>query len=401
MASHWRKTSEKCPVSSRHYIYICSYLSHISSKFSIRELMQYYRKKNKICWRSRQLIICIYLCWLLCFFLFYIKKENMNISLISTTSIRSELSNIVGDNCRKLPFIRPSGNFFFDPHIKNVTSLQGISPSFSLGSRFGEKVKFHMAADVNHFTLIKEVLSQKKNGIAFDIGANQGFYTFYLATLGFEVHSFEIFESNYHSLQHGIFFNKKEVAENVNVYPIGLGATTGRMQMKGSEYSGFLEYTNNIGNIQSLTFDCFAYHRGDLNIDNIAFIKIDVEGFEIAVLKGMSNSIFRSNNISIGVMLIEVGPSRWKRANTDLAEGYTEMEKLFHFFVITKVILRRQGAGHYKSCPDEVLSVFLSDKNPRIIETDVIYNLKENEIVNLMNEMEKEGFDCNFWFQNK
>ena len=343
----------------------------------------------------------LFLFWLLCFFLFCTKKENIEPLFLSNASERTELSDLVNDNCRKLPFIRPSGNFFFDPNIKNVTSVEGISPAFSLGSYYGENVKHHMAADKNHFILIKEALSQNKKGIAFDIGANQGFYTFYLASVGLEVHSFEIFESNYHSLQHGIFFNPKKVGRKVNVYPIGLGETTGRMQMKGSDYSGFLKNENNSGIIQSLTFDCFVYHRGDLNLDHIAFIKIDVEGFEISVLKEMRNTIFKNNNHSVGAMIIEVGPSRWKRANINLSEGHAEMEKLTIFFGKTKVILRRKGAGHYKSCPDEILSIFLSDKNPRVIGTDVVYNLKKNEIVNLLNEMERNEFDCNFWYQNK
>lgn len=363
--------------------------------------MKYQRRKNLVFWRSRHLMIFLFLFWLLYFFLFCTKKEYIKPLYVSNTSVRTELYELVGDNCRKLPFVRPSGNFFFDPQIKNVTSLEGVDPTFSLGSYFGEKVKTHMAADVNHFILIKEVLSQKKNGIAFDIGANQGFYTFYLASLGIEVHSFEIFESNYHSLQHGIFFNQREIGRNVNVYPIGLGATTGRMQMEGSDYSGFLQIGKNSGNIQTLTFDCFIYHRGDLNIENISFIKIDVEGYEISVLKGMKNSIFKSVEYSVGAMIIEVGPSRWKRANTNLSEGIAEMEKLTNFFRKNKIILRRKGAGHYKSCPDEILSNFLSDKNPRVIGTDVVYNYKKSEIVNLLNEMERKEFDCNFWYQNK
>lgn len=362
--------------------------------------MQYQKKKNFVFWRNRQFILA-FLFLNFCFFSSYTRKKYIDTSLISNASFRIDLSDFVSGNCRNLPFIRPSGNFFFDPHIQNVTSVEGISPSFSLGSHYGEKVQRHMAADLNHFTLIKEALSQKKKGIAFDIGANQGFYTFYLASLGLEVHSFEIFESNYHSLQHGIFFNSKKIGRKVNVYPIGLGETTGRMQMRGSDYTGFLEKKTNTGNIQSLSFDCFVYHRGDLNFENISFIKIDVEGFEISVLKGMRNSIFRNNNQSVGAMIIEVGPSRWKRANTNLFEGYAEMEKLSSFFVTNKVILRRKGAGHYKSCPDEMLSLFLSDKNPRVIGTDVLYNLKKNEIVNLLTEMERQGFDCNFWYLNE
>ena len=43
-----------------------------------------------------------------------------------------------------------------------------------------------------------------------------------------------------------------------------------------------------------VTFDCFAHHMQDtLDISNVAFVKLDVEGFEIAVLKGAQNSLFK------------------------------------------------------------------------------------------------------------
>ena len=49
-----------------------------------------------------------------------------------------------------------------------------------------------MEGDRDNFQLIKEVLRDQEGGLAIDFGANQGFYTYYLASLGMQVHSFEI-----------------------------------------------------------------------------------------------------------------------------------------------------------------------------------------------------------------
>ena len=47
-------------------------------------------------------------------------------------------------------------------------------------------------------------------------------------------------------------------------------------------------------------------------------MKVDVEGFEVVVLKGAQNSLFKHENSKIGGMVMEVGPDRWGRASVDL-----------------------------------------------------------------------------------
>jgi len=293
-----------------------------------------------------------------------------------------------------LPTIRQGGSYFLDGKITAGVSTEGIDPPFKVGSYFGEKVKWHMAGDKANFSLVKGIVKGKEGGIALDIGANQGFYTYYLATLGLQVHSFEIFEQNFKALQHGAEFNPKDVADRVHLYPVGLGEKNARFGMQGSNYEGFLKAGND-GPILGVTFDCFAHHmKGKLDFSRVEFVKLDVEGFEIAVLRGMQNSLLKKGHTTIGGMIVEVGPDRWNRASIDIATGVDEMKKLSTHFKASHILIRSD-----KQCSAN-LADDLSDKSPTAVEGQQMYTIKHGEWEALLKKMEQNHQDCNFFFKN-
>lgn len=162
------------------------------------------------------------------------------------SSSSSITDDIICDKCKNFPIIRPSGVFFLDGKVQNVTSADGVSPKFQIGSYFGDKVRYHMADDMVHFSLFEEYVETKKRGgggggLAFDMGANQGFFTYYLAALGMNVHSFEIANRNFVALMHGRHFNTKSIADRVNLYPMGLDNKVSRFSLNGANYGGFLK----------------------------------------------------------------------------------------------------------------------------------------------------------------
>ena len=151
--------------------------------------------------------------------------------------------------------------------------------------------------------------------------------------------------------------------------------------------------------ILGVTFDCFAYHT-KLDLSNVAFVKLDVEGFEIAVLKGASQSLFQKGN-NIGGMLMEVGPKRWTRAKIDFETGVEEMKKLALHFKDSYLILRGSGSSYAKTCPTSLVEEgVLTDANPRIMDTKIIYKVKADEWEGLLKKMEENDYDCNFWYEN-
>jgi len=255
----------------------------------------------------------------------------------------------------------------------------------------GDKVKYHMSGDIIHFNLLKEKYPNP-TGIVYDLGANQGFYTYFLAAMGFdEVHALEIMPNNFGALQHGILFNTKEVADRVRLYSMGMSSTVKRMSTSGQTYSGYLKAEKE-GNLLSVSFDCFAYHVGLPEF--IPFIKIDVEGFEIDVIKGTKQSLFQTR---IGALLIEVGPNRWNRAGNSLEEGIEEMKALSNLFEASFILVR--GDGDPTCSPNQIEVAKLEDKAPRIL-TAKMFKLGIHEFEPLLTNMKKKNADCNFWFTN-
>ena len=305
------------------------------------------------------------------------------------------------ETCKSLPVIRPTCEFDIDNKIGKAVSQEGLDPKFAVGSYYAEKASYHMN-DRDNFSLIKEFIHGRteKGGIALDFGANQGFYTYYLATLGLDVHSFEINERNFKCLQHGVDFNPKEISDRVNLYRVGVGDINGRFSMRGSDYEGYLKLDSKNGQILGTKIDCFVDHmKGHLDLSKIAFIKLDVEGFEIAVLKGGQNSLFKLGHSTIETMIMEVGPNRWDRASISFETGVEEMVKLSKLFK-TSYLLARASGSHTKTCPGSLGDV-LKDKDPRAVGGLRVFKIQRDEWGDLMKVMKEKGFDCNFFYENK
>ena len=118
------------------------------------------------------------------------QRGNVHENLTFDLSVSEKNFLEVDDSCKKLPLIRPAGSFFLDKSIQMGSSPDAVKPSFHVGTVFNDKskVSWHMMADIANFFLIKQLLKGNERGVAFDIGANQGFYTYYLASLGMDVH---------------------------------------------------------------------------------------------------------------------------------------------------------------------------------------------------------------------
>ncbi len=319
-----------------------------------------------------------------------------NVFAMESSTAKANIDYHVDETCTKLPTIRPSGSYFLDGKIKAGHSPEGITPSFAVGSTI-KGVSNHMNGDKKNFDFIKEALQGREGELAIDFGANQGFYTYYLAALGMQVHSFEINVDNFKSLQHGAEFNSKEVSDRVHLYPVGIGAKNARFGMQGNLYEGFL--SESTGPILGATFDCFAHHTKD-TIDlskGVAFVKLDVEGHEIAVLQGAKNSLFRQGS-KIGAMVMEVGPNRWGRAGVDIATGIVEMKDLSRHFGNSYLLVRSPGVSYWKTCPVSLAENL--NLKPSATGDKEMFDIGIGDWEPLMKTMNEKGFDCNLFFRN-
>lgn len=157
-----------------------------------------------------------------------------------------------------------------------------------------------------------------------DVGSNMGNHVlFYCQNLNpKKVYCFEPNEINRTTLQKNIELNRLD--DIVTVYPVALGEEVG----KGIETNFWLKNTgmnriskispedNNENSIEIKRLD-------DFNIQQVDFIKIDVEGFEVAVLKGAAQTIRKYKP----VLMIEV-----------FETNRTEVDELLNNFGYKKLI---------------------------------------------------------------
>lgn len=132
---------------------------------------------------------------------------------------------------------------------------------------------------------------------ALDIGANKGVWTYFLQSLTPQVHAFEPNPKLYRTLRRGI-------AARVKTYRIALSDQNGtaefRIPRQKSGYSnqgGTLSAIAASGNYRGIPVE--TRRLDDLEIPNIGFMKIDVEGSELAVLEGASQTIERDHPILV------------------------------------------------------------------------------------------------------
>lgn len=145
---------------------------------------------------------------------------------------------------------------------------------------------------LNHICTIKNGIVSKaiQDGLVLDIGANIGNHTiFFLTKKAKKVISFEPVKDTFDILKKNIEINNFQ--NKVNLFNIGVGQTKGKAILKyyNSKNIGMSQLSSDKnGDIPILSLD-------ELNIEeHINFIKIDVEGFEADVIKGMTETIKRN-----------------------------------------------------------------------------------------------------------
>ena len=128
------------------------------------------------------------------------------------------------------------------------------------------------------------------HGIVVDAGANIGVISVYLSRSAEKVYAFEPVPQTYSFLQETIQLNDRK---NIEAIPSALGSKPGAMEMqifppdKSGWNSAFVPHTDESRPVSTqkvpvVRLDEFARER---NIDRIGFLKIDVEGYELEVLR--------------------------------------------------------------------------------------------------------------------
>jgi FkbM family methyltransferase len=137
--------------------------------------------------------------------------------------------------------------------------------------------------------------------VSLDIGANKGVYTWLLRGCSREVHAFEPNPKMFR-------FLSRLRGGNVHVSPIALSNESGQAVLRVPRHrrGGFSNQGASLSSVkvadgyEGVAIE--ARRLDDMDIADIGFIKIDVEGFEQAVLDGAQRTIARDRP----VLLIEM-----------------------------------------------------------------------------------------------
>lgn len=155
------------------------------------------------------------------------------------------------------------------------------------------------------------------DGVAADIGANVGQHSIVMSRHAAHVHAFEPWPTALESLRRNLALN---ALDNVTVHPFGIGLEDGTLDYyppRGDNLGGgtFVKGTNNLhapgGRLPVRKAD--AVFGG---LDRLDVVKIDVEGAEVDVLLGLSETLKRLRPVLV-VEALDVTRERLAKANSD------------------------------------------------------------------------------------
>lgn len=272
----------------------------------------------------------------------------------------------------------------------------GVKPYF-VGSESAPEatVKEMVAGDSGNMKLYSSWWKQHKRegGVALDLGANRGLYTYFFAAMGLsQIFSFEIDTLMFKELQHGMFFNSLD-RNRVRLNFLGISHNNTQMKEIGSGDSGYLAPSSqNESNMLVMTLDCWSKST-NFKQKTIDLVKIDIEGFEAAALLGAHDTLFDSS-VTLGALLVEIGPTRWPRSGTQFGTGVSVLRELSKKFLRSSIIL----GSNDKSCPETIkdglnLQEWSSD--------GVVLHAFQDEVwIPLLKKMILKECESNFWFSN-
>jgi FkbM family methyltransferase len=203
-----------------------------------------------------------------------------------------------------------SGKFTFQ--FEGLSVMYRAQADDPIVSALYYKWPYHEIKDLKVFKKLAE-----NSKTIFDIGANTGLYSIVssLSNPKAEIFAFEPYQANVERLRSNLELNK---AANVNIIPAALGDEEKEITLSVpsdksvsdtssavpgfsvSTYGGHKKWTTI--SVPQTTIDRFAALKG---LENIDLVKIDVEGYEIPVLKGGLESIRRCRPIILCEILGE------------------------------------------------------------------------------------------------
>ena len=216
--------------------------------------------------------------------------------------------------------------------VRNIKNYSFSHLQTDYAEVFGNKLflnKKGLALSISHYGTYEELEAKimeekiKVGNIVVDVGANIGLHTLNMAKIvgnTGQVFAFEPDPSNFEILEKNVKINNYQ---NIILEQKAVGDKNGRTTLYQSDHPGmhriFPQTKQAKGQVQVALTSLDKYFIDSNLADKINFIKIDVEGLEFSVLKGMKNILKNNKKIKI---LFEFAPKNTMEA------GFTPIELL-------------------------------------------------------------------------
>lgn len=218
---------------------------------------------------------------------------------------KKTLEKLSGRGLRKIPGVKLAKNFAISQLKTQFAEVQGHK--MFLGKKDSLRLSINGIYEEVETGIVKKEV--KSGEIVLDVGANIGYYTLILAKLvGSQgrVYAFEPEPTNFEVLKKNIEMNGYQ---NVILNQSAVGIEKGRTKLYLSEIKTGMhriyksKYCKDHIEVDIIKLDDYLT---DNNIyKNIDFVKIDVEGAELAVLEGMQETLNSNQRLK---MLVEFVP---------------------------------------------------------------------------------------------
>lgn len=133
---------------------------------------------------------------------------------------------------------------------------------------------------------IMSILS--KDDVVLEIGANIGYYALIEARICKHVYAVEPHPDNVRSLERHVELNNYK---NIEIHPVAIGSHTGTAALNVSDKSNWHTFVERKGKTRQIEVPMF---RGDDFLKDkrpVNFLRMDVEGYELEVLKGLKETL--------------------------------------------------------------------------------------------------------------
>lgn len=228
-------------------------------------------------------------------------------------------------------------NIYLGEILKNIKGMLITIPNYPVIRRIDKKINFYfdffydyrvhkMYCGTYQLPLIKILKKYLKlDDVFIDVGANIGYISAIgaeLVGIGGEVHSFEPVPIYFNNLLKVANLNKDY---NIFVNNYALGESNGTANIRISNLnigwntmvsrSMMMSKKQETRKVKVIRLDDYLFKK---NIENVSLIKVDVEGFEYFVLKGLTN--FFEQKMNLPKIIVEIRANKYPKTIQSLLD---------------------------------------------------------------------------------